>query len=450
MSEGSLQRPFRKPIPWRDADFTDPVKLDLELRRQFDICHGCRRCFNLCESFPKLFDLIDAAKTGELDSVDSQDFKPVVDACTLCDMCFMTKCPYVPPHEFDIDIPHLMLRYRVAQAKAGEIGFAHRQLTETDRNGKLNSGALSGVVNWASSCKNHVTRPAMQAALGVDKKADLPKFTNRTLVRQAAEEPLQVNRDAPAFGRKAVIYATCFANYNQPEIGLAARQVLAVNGVETKVVYPECCGMPQLETGQIERVAEKAKRVAAEMGQYIDQGWDIVALVPSCALMLKFEWPLIVPNDPAVEKLAASTFDIPQYVMAIARKEGMAPGLKPVVGGVTVHIACHARAQNMGRKAEEMLKLIPETDVSVIERCSGHGGAWGIMKGNFDMALKVGRPVAKQAKEKGNGIVVSECPLARSHILQGIEQEGGETGAILDFTHPIQILAHAYGMQGGK
>jgi glycerol-3-phosphate dehydrogenase subunit C len=204
--------------------------------------------------------------------------------------------------------------------------------------------------------------------------------------------------------------------------------------------------MPQLETGQIERVAEKAKRIAIEMGRYIDEGWDIVALVPSCALMLKFEWPLIVPNDADIEKLARSTFDIPQYVMEIARKHGMAPGLKPVQGGVTVHIACHARAQNMGRKAEEMLKLIPETDVAVIERCSGHGGAWGIMKENFDVALKVGKPVARQAKEKGHGIVVSECPLARSHVLQGIGLEGGDTQAIKQFTHPIEILAHAYGL----
>lgn len=446
MPEGSLQRPFRKPIAWQDADFTDPEKLDKELRRQFDVCHGCRRCFNLCDSFPRLFDLIDAAKTGELDSVDSRDFKPVVDACTLCDMCFMTKCPYVPPHDFDIDIPHLMLRYRVAQAKEGKVGFTHRQLTETDRNGKLNCGPLSGVVNWASSCGNHLTRPVMQAALGVDAKAELPRFSKKTLVRMAADEVIEINREAPAFGRKAVIYATCFANYNQPEIGLAARKVLARNGVETKIVYPECCGMPQLETGQIERVAGKAKRVAAGMGNYIDDGWDIVALVPSCALMLKFEWPLIVPNDPGVDKLAAATFDIPQYVMDIAKRQGLAPGLKPVQGGVTVHIACHARAQNMGRKAEEMLKLIPETEVAVIERCSGHGGAWGIMKENFDVALKIGKPVAKQAAEKKHGIVVSECPLARSHIVQGVGVAGGDVADTGEFTHPIEILAHAYGL----
>ncbi|MEO5336029.1 MAG: heterodisulfide reductase-related iron-sulfur binding cluster [Magnetospirillum sp. WYHS-4] len=446
MREGSLEAPVRHWINWQDPDFTDPVKLDAEIRRAFDICHGCRRCFNLCDSFPRLFDLVDGAPTGELDSVDSKDFKPVVDACTLCDLCFMTKCPYVPPHQFDLDFPHLMLRYRAAQAKRGEVGLAHRQLTETDRNGRLNCGALSGVVNWASARGNALTRPLMEAVAGVDRKADLPAFASRTFVDRAAAEPAEVNREAPAFGRKAVIYATCFANYNEPGIGMAARAVLAKNGVETKVVYPECCGMPQLETGDIGRVAAKARHIAAELGKWIDEGWDVIALVPSCALMLKFEWPLIVPDDAAVKKLAQATFDIPEYVMAIARKEGLAPGLKPLDGAVTVHIACHARAQNLGRKAEEVLKLIPEVEVAVIERCSGHGGAWGIMKGNFDTALKIGKPVAKQAAEKGDAYLVSECPLARSHIVQGIEAQGGDTSRLKSLKHPIQVLAEAYGL----
>src|SRR5579872_572414 len=135
--EGSLGAPTREIIKWNDPDFADEAKLDVEMRRVFDICHGCRRCFNLCDSFPRLFDLIDEGPTGELDAVKSEQFKPVVDACTLCDMCFMTKCPYVPPHAFNLDFPHLMLRYRVAELQRGEVGAMTRQLTETDRNGKL-------------------------------------------------------------------------------------------------------------------------------------------------------------------------------------------------------------------------------------------------------------------------------------------------------------------------
>ena len=234
----------------------------------------------------------------------------------------------------------------------------------------------------------------------------------------------EVNLDAPAHGRKAVIYATCFGNFNNPEIGIAARQVLARNGVETEVVYPSCCGMPQLEQGEIGRVAENAATVAAEMAPWIEKGYAILALVPSCALMLKFEWPLIVPDNAAVKALAEATFDIDEYIIDIAKKEGIAEGVETVEGGATLHLA-HARAQNFGQKSAEMLRLIPEFDLHVIERCAGHGGSWGIMKDNFETALKVGKPVARQAAKEAKP-VVSGCPLARDHILQGMERIDGK------------------------
>ncbi len=444
MSEGSLKAPVRHPIPWRDADFYDARKLDAELRRVFDVCHGCRRCFNLCDSFPRLFDLIDASATGELDGVESRDFKPVADACTLCDMCFMTKCPYVPPHEFNIDFPHLMLRYRAVERKDGKVPFATRELVKTDRNGKLGCG-MHGLVNWATDRGNRLTRPAMETFAGVHRDAALPKYHAPTLTGGAAPKP-EVNREAPAFGRKAVLYATCFANYNNPAIGVATRNVLAKNGVETEIVYPGCCGMPSLEQGDLEAVAASAKRAAAELAPWIDKGYDVIALVPSCALMLKFEWPLIVPGDEQVKRLADATSDVSEYLVGIAKKEGLADGLKPLEGGVAVHIACHARAQNMGQKAAEMLRLIPSTEISVIERCSGHGGSWGIMKDNFEVALKVGRPVARQVAEKKPAFVVSECPLARDHIVQGAERLDKDAANVGAAQHPIELIARAYGL----
>jgi len=443
MREGSLEPPVRHPIPWQDPDYLDAAKIDAELRRVFDICHGCRRCFNLCDSFPRLFDLIDQSESGELDSVRSGDFKPVVDACTLCDMCFMTKCPYVPPHAFDLDFPHLMLRYRAAELKRGEVASVQRQLTETDRNGKL-AALAAPLANWATATGNGLTRPLMEKSTGVDRAAALPEYHGKTLMHHVMEAAPEVNRAAPAFGRKAVLYATCFANYNSPGIGLAARAVLARNGVETEVVYPACCGMPQLEQGDLARVAEQAQRVSAELATWIDEGYDIVALVPSCALMLKFEWPLILPQDATVKKLADATYDITEYVVDIAKREGLAPGLQPLDGGVGLHIACHARAQNMGQKAAEMLRLVPAADLAVIERCSGHGGSWGVLKGNFDIALKVGRPVARQAVESGKTYIASECPLAAMHIVQGMERlDGRPPSAAL---HPIELFARAYGL----
>ncbi len=439
MREGSLEAPTRHAIPWRDPDFTNPEKLDAELRRVFDICHGCRRCFNLCDSFPRLFDLIDDSESGELDTVDSAGFKPVVDACTLCDMCFMTKCPYVPPHEFDLDFPHLMLRYRTMEFGQGKIGPLRRRLNETDSNGKL-AGLAPSLVNWASDRGNKLTRPVIESVAGIHRDAELPKYHGTTFAQSAKAVE---HTDAI---RKTVLYATCFVNYNNLDIGAAALAVLAKLGVETEIVYPACCGMPQLEHGDISRVAETALEVAQELCGWIDKGYDVIGLVPSCTLMLKFEWPLIQPDDPAVAKLAKSTFDINEYVVDIAKNEGLPDGMESLSGDVALHLACHARAQNMGPKAAEMLRLIPDTKVGVIERCSGHGGAWGVMKENFDVALKVGRPAARQALESGAKHVVSECPLAREHILQGMERlsDDAKPAEVSQVQHPIQLMAKAY------
>ena len=446
MREGSLEAPIRHPLDWHNPEFYDEAKLDEELRRVFDICHGCRRCFNLCDSFPKLFDLIDESKSGELDTVASEDFKPVVDACTLCDMCFMTKCPYVPPHEFNLDFPHLMLRYRAVEQKKGEGSFIDGEIAKTDRNGKL-AGLVAPVANWATRTENKLARSVLEKVADLDPRAELPVYARSPLTSQASAATPVVNRDAPGFGRKAVIYATCFNNYNDPDVGLAARAVLAKNGVETEVVHPHCCGMPMLEQGKIAEVAKAAVNVADALVPWIEKGYDVIALVPSCSLMMKFEWPLIVPENEKVKRLAQATFDISEYIVDIAKKNGLAPGMQPVGGGVTLHIACHSRAQNMGQKATEMLQLLPEADVQVIERCSGHGGAWGFKKGNFDLAMKVGRPVMRQTAEGGKAFVTSECPLAGVHIAQGVEAQKSDKPKPQLVKHPIQIFARSYGIE---
>jgi glycerol-3-phosphate dehydrogenase subunit C len=445
MAEGSTEAPFRRPIAWQDADYYDDGKIDAELRRVFDICHTCRRCFNLCDSFPRLFDTIDESTTGELDAVDSAAFKPVVDACTLCDMCFMTKCPYVPPHPFDLDFPHLMLRYRAAEAKKGEVSLSERELSNTDRNGRL-ATKVAPLANWATSRANRLSRGVLESLGGLDRNAELPRYAQGTLASKAQPAP-EIDRTAPAFGRKAVLYATCFDNYNDPDVGLAARAVLAKNGVETAVVYPACCGMPKLEQGDIAAVAASAANVAAVMRPWIERGYAVIALVPSCALMLKFEWPLILPDSEDVKLLSEATSDLSEYIVDIAKNEGLAPGLRPLEGGVALHLSCHSRAQNMGQKAAEMMRLVPEADVKVIERCSGHGGTWGYRKKNFETALKVGRPVARAAAESGKAYLSSECPLAGLHIAQGMERAGGEAPRPALVRHPIQLFARAYGLE---
>ncbi|BBE34449.1 (Fe-S)-binding protein [Sphingosinicella microcystinivorans] len=445
MREGSLEAPTRHPIDWESPDFHDEAMLEAELTRVFDICHGCRRCFNLCDSFPTLFDLIDESPSGEIDGLDPKtDYKPVVDACTLCDMCFMTKCPYVPPHEWALDVPHLMLRARAVEHHKGKTHLADVELAKTDRNGKLAS-FLSPIANWATDIGNGLTRTVMEKTAGIDREAWLPPFADTPLDRRDDLDRIDADAAAPAAGRKAALYATCFANWNMPGPGEAAVKVLKANGVETRIVYPGCCGMPKLENGDLAAVAEQARTVAAAFAPLIDEGFDIVAVTPSCALMLKFEWPLILPNDPLVAKLAKATFDITEYVVDIAKKEGLAPGMQPLGGDIAIHLPCHSRAQNMGQKGAEMLRLIPDAKVGVVERCSGHGGKWGMFKENFATALKVGKPAARAMLKTNAAFMVSECPLAGPHLKQVMEREGGN--AIPEqVPHPIELLAKAYGL----
>ena len=443
MREGSLDAPIRHPVNWQDDAFWDEAALDEELHRVFDICHGCRRCFNLCDSFPRLFDLIDESETGELDSVSSDDFGPVVEACTLCDMCFMTKCPYVPPHEFNLDFPHLMLRARAIEDRKNGGAFVRDQLAETDRNGRL-LGPIAPLANWGTDKSNKLTRPVMDKLLGIDAHAELPKF-HKPFDKQAAKSAPPVNETAPAFGkRKAVLYATCFVNYNDPDVGDATRQVLAVNGVETEVVYPACCGMPHLEGGKLEKVADQSDKITSALMPWIDKGYDVIALTASCSLMLKFEWPLLNPDDERLKTLAGATFDIDEYVVDIAKTEGLADGLTPIDGGVAVHQACHARAQNMGTKAAEMLRLIPDAELTVVEKCSGHGGTFGVVKPTHEVAVKVGKNAVRAVERAAPKYVVSDCPLAAKHLAQGVEE--GDKVPEITALHPIEVMAKAFGL----
>jgi len=443
--EGGLDAPFRHPIAWRDEAYYDLAKVEAEMERMFDVCHTCRRCFNLCDAFPRLFDMIDESKTGELDSVDKADFAKVDEACTLCDMCFMTKCPYVPPHPLDVDIPHIILRYRAAKRKAGGGEFIREQLGETDRNGKL-AKPVAGIANWATARKNTPLRTLLDAIAKIDAEVELPKYHSKT-ASDRLKQPLAPDPAGPAFGkRKAAIYATCFVEYNTPDTATAAAKVLAKQGVEAELVYPECCGMPQLEAGDLSTVAHRAERVAKAFAPWIDKGYDVVALTASCGLMMKFEWPLMLPENEAVIRLSKAVRDVSEYVVDIARDTGLAPGLQPVAGGVAIHHACHARAQNMGAKSAEMLRMIPDTKVDLIERCSGHGGTFGVMKETHPLAVKVGKPTAKQAAQKGDETLCSDCPLACKHLGQLMIAEAGSAAGAPRQAHPIEVMAQAYGL----
>ena len=438
--EGSTKAPIRHPINFNHPDFLDSKKLDDEMRRVFDICHGCRRCFNLCDSFPKLFDFIDESAEADVNSLSSKEFEKVVDSCTLCDMCFMTKCPYVPPHKFDLDFPHLMFRYRMFQKKNGKLSRAASQLAKIDRNAKLGI-KLNKIINWLTNVKNTFFRKILEIVTGIDKRAILPKYNDETFEDYSLKNKDEINKLAPGFGRKVVIYSTCFVNFNKKNTGIAALKVLKKNGVEVKHSYPGCCGMPYLEQADPKKVIEQADKISKELLQWVEKGYEVVTLTASCGLMLKFEWPLLLPKNAGIKKLSLHTKDVDEYIVDISKKEGLVEGLNQVNGGVTVHHACHARAQNMGNKARDMLQLIPNIKIDVVERCAGHGGTFGVMKSTHDIANKFGAITSKISSKKNNKYMVSDCPLAAQHIKKMEEDTNISNNEAL---HPIELLARAY------
>ena len=438
--EGSTEAPTRHPINFNHPDFLDPKKLDDEMRRVFDICHGCRRCFNLCDSFPTLFDFIDKSKEGEVSSLPSEKFGKIVDACTLCDMCFMTKCPYVPPHEFNLDFPHLMLRYRMYQRKIGKLSKMPSQLAEIDRNARFGI-MFSRIVNWFINIKNKYFRKILETITGIDKRAILPKYNNETFENYSKKNKDEINKLAPGFGRKIVLYSTCFVNFNKKDTGVAALKVLKKNGVDVQHAYPGCCGMPYLEQADLKKVTKQALKVSKELLKWVNKGYEVITLTASCGLMLKFEWPLLLPKNEDIKKLSLHTKDIDEYIVDISKKEGLVEGLYEIDGGVTVHHACHARAQNMGNKARDMLKLIPNIKIDVVEKCAGHGGTFGVMKATHDIANKIGKLTAQISLKNNNKYMASDCPLAGKHLKQ-LEQDTKILNS--EALHPIELLAKAY------
>jgi len=438
--EGSTQAPIRYPINFNHPDFLDQKKLDDEMRRVFDVCHGCRRCFNLCDSFPKLFEMIDESKNEDVESLSSSQFPSVVDACTLCDMCFMTKCPYVPPHEFNIDFPHLMLRYRTLQKKEKTLSTIPSQLAKIDRNGKIGV-MFSVIVNWFSNIKNKFIRKILELIAGIDTRVQLPRYNSETFTKYFIKNNHSIKIEDTETKRRVVIYSTCFVNFNKKNTGVAALKVLKRNGIEVEHAYPGCCGMPFLEQADLNKVVHQAEKVSTELLKWTDKGYRIITLTASCGLMLKFEWPLLLPNNENIKKLSKNVSDIDEYIVEIAQNEGLAKGIQEIDGGVTVHHACHARAQNMGNKARDMLKLIPNIKIDVVERCAGHGGTFGVMKGTYAIAEKVGRPTARQIKNKKNKYMASDCPLAGKHLKQ-LENDTNISND--EALHPIELLAKAY------
>ena len=436
--EGNLEAPTRHPIAWRDALFTDPAALDAELTRVFDICHGCRRCFNLCQAFPTLFDLIDNSADMEIKGVDHADYAKVVDQCYLCDMCYMTKCPYVPPHPWNVDFPHLMLRAKAAKFRAGKTRLRDRVLTSTDAVGRLAGiPVVTQVVNAAN--RNGVSRALLQSALGVDARARLPAYHSRTFHKSWQSAPLTPEPTPETRGR-VIVFATCFGNYNEPDLARDLARVLEHNGIAVRLYASErCCGMPKLEVGDLDGVAALKEANVPGLAALVDEGYDIVAPVPSCVLMFKQELPLLFPDDEAVAKVQKAMFDPFEYLLLRHKAGHMRTDFHKPLGKIAYHVPCHQRVQNIGLKTRDLLMMVPGTTVEVIERCSGHDGTYGVKTEFYEDAVKIGRPVVTRIRAADADYFMSDCPIAGHHLAQGL---GPSAAPISRYA----LLRRAYGI----
>ena len=439
--EGNLEAPTRHPIDWKNPDYHDEESLFAELERVFDLCHGCRRCVSLCQSFPTLFDLVDDSPSMEVDGVAKEDFWKVVDHCYLCDLCYMTKCPYTPPHEWNIDFPHLMLRGKAVKYKKGDVKLRDRILTSTDNLGKLAGiPVVAGVVNTFNKAKNF--REILDHTLGIHPEAKLPEFHGRSMRSRLSEHRnLQANGEpAGATTGKVALFATCYGNKNEPHLGEDLVAVFAHNDIPVTLADKEqCCGMPKLELGNLEAVEQAKNANIPVLAKLVDEGWDIVAPVPSCALMFKQELPLLFPDDPEVKKVANAIFDIFEYLMIRNKHGKLKTDFKQGLGKVAYHAACHQRVQNVGQKTRELLSLIPDTQVEIIERCSGHDGTYAVKSEFHEHAMKIGRPVVNKVKQLEADHYGSDCPMAGHHIENGLRDGRAPE-------HPISLLRQAYGI----
>ena len=454
--EGSLEAPKRLPIDWQSEEFTDPDSVDKELERVFDVCHTCRRCVNLCNAFPILFDLIDESETFELDSVDKEDYKQVVDNCYLCDICAETKCPYLPPHTFAVDFPHLMLRAKARYVKEKPPQWHTRLLTSTEPLFSAASSAVTApIANLIATSKP--MRKIGEKVAKVHADAPIPKFTKKTASRQLLDEyegeksPVDLDReDLDAEGSKPVeaglprgkvaIYVTCYGDAFDAASVDALRRVLTHNGIHVRFLKDaHCCGMPKFELGDIASVVSRNQQNAPTFLDAIQAGYDLMSVVPSCTLMYRQEMPLLLPEDDSVHKVAERFFDPFEYLWLWHGIGKLRDDFTLSLGKVSYHAACHQRVQNIGRKTQDVLNLIPNTEVSIIERCSGHGGTHAIREGTYESAMKIARPVTRAVNTAAPDRFGSDCPIAGRLIVHGLDGD-------LKSEHPIQMLANAYGL----
>ncbi len=438
--EGSLDAPTRHPLDWKKPEFYDQSAIDKELERVFDICHGCRRCVSLCQAFPVLFDLVDESSTMEVDGVAKSDYAKVVDQCYLCDLCYQTKCPYVPPHPWNVDFPHLMLRAKAAAHKRGETTFGAKVLSSTTAVGKLATiPIIVDIVNAAN--RSAGPRKLLDKTLGVHPDAAIPEYTHKTARKRLKSlDGKGATQPAGRTRGNVALFATCYCNYSAPQPVEDLAAVLRHNGIAVKLIEREvCCGMPKLELGDLDSVEKYKNTNIPVLATAVRDGWDISATVPSCVLMFKQELPLMFPDDEDVLLVKRHIFDPFEYLWIRHQAGAMNTTFATPLGKIAYHAPCHQRVQNIGPKTRDVLALIPGAEIQMIERCSGHDGTYGVKTKTYAFSRKIAKPVETRVQQIAPAHFVSDCPMAGSHIAHGL---GDNPRA----ESPIGLLRQAYGI----
>jgi len=415
----------------RAPEFWSQPALDTELRRVFDICNGCRRCLPLCPSFKDLMHSLDRDEVdGEVDRLPTPDMQRVVDLCYQCKLCY-NHCPYTPPHRWAIDFPRVMLRARaVAARERGGVTLQDRMLGNTELIGRV-GGATAPLSNWANT--NPANRALMQATVGIHKDRNLPPFHRQSFSRWFAAHP--ATPAAPPAARVA-LFATCPVEYHYPVVGRAAVAVLRHNRVDVTLPAQRCCGMPYLDGGAVAEARRLIDENVRSLGAVAREGREIVVPGPTCSFMMKQEWPHLATDRETARVVADHTRDLFEYLARLHAGGRLDTAFPSRPGQVAYQVPCHLRAQNMGTKSADVLRLTG-AQVTVIERCSAVDGTWGFKREYYELSMKVAEPLFRDIEAVQPDRTASDCPLAGLQVGQG-------TGRRVQ--HPIEIMAEAYGL----
>lgn len=428
-----------------NPQYFDKQDLQSEFTRIVDICNGCRLCDNLCPPFTNLFDRIDVeddkltakgmGSENPVMELTQKDYKDVVDYCYQCKLCY-PKCPYTPPHEYQLDFPRLLLRAQAIDVKENGKSFKEQLrdnfIGDADKTAAI-AEKLTGLINWANN--NPLSRTFMEWSLGIHKDKKLPHYAEETFRDWYDNHP--VAKNAEPIDKVALFY-TCMVNNNKPWIGKQFVEILEAHNVEIKVIDQECCGMPELGTGELEKVYAKVDRNVRRFAPLVDAGYTIIAMSPSCSMMFREEYTLYATDKTAAQKVKENTVDPSEYLMRLHRRKQLKTNFpSPPAEKITYHLPCHLKAQNIGYPSRDLMKLIPNAEVTMIQQCSGHDGSWSMKKEYYEISLDAGKKLFNGIEKNKPALVASDCSLAHLHIAEATHE---------DALHPIEVIYQAMGL----